>query len=162
MITHKNITNLFTDDKDNRLYQAYINMNKTLGLSTVSFDAFLLDFMSLTVGLEFVLANDSETKNITDLTKLIHEEKPDALTFSTPSRLREYLENEQFNDEFSTFKYIAVGGEMVPQDLLAYILENSDTALYNVYGPTETTVLSIQKESPMQTILLLEKHCTTM
>ena len=145
MTSHLNITSLFTDVEDNRLSVAYKKLNKTLGLSTVSFDAFLLDFMSLTYGLEFVLANDSETKNITDLTRLIHEEKPDGFTFTTPSRLREYLENEQFNEEFSTFKYIAVGGEMVPEDLLSYILENSDTALYNIYGPTETTVISNSK-----------------
>ncbi|WP_407414725.1 amino acid adenylation domain-containing protein, partial [Methanobrevibacter sp.] len=142
MISHKNITNLFTHDEDNRLCHIYNGMNKTLALSTVSFDAFLLDFMSLTFGLEVVLANDSEAKNITDLTRLIHDEKPDALTFSTPSRLREYLDNEQFNKEFSSFKYVAVGGEMVPQDLIAYVLENSEADVYNIYGPTEATVIS--------------------
>uniref|UniRef100_UPI00388FFAD4 AMP-binding protein n=1 Tax=Methanobrevibacter sp. TaxID=66852 RepID=UPI00388FFAD4 len=112
MISHKNITNLFTHDENNPVYHAYSGMKKTLALSTVSFDAFLLDFMSLTFGLEVVLANDNEAKNITDLTKLINKEKPDALTFTTPSRLREYLENEQFNKEFSSFKYVAIGGEM--------------------------------------------------
>ncbi len=140
MISHKNITSLFAEDDDNILYEAYCEMNKTLAITTISFDTFLLDLMSLTFGLEVVLANDNESKNITDLTELIRKEKPDALTFTTPSRLRQYLENERFKNELSTFKYIAIGGEMLPQDLVANVLANSDAAIYNIYGPTETTV----------------------
>ena len=140
MISHKNITSLFAEDDDNILYEAYCGMNKTLAITTISFDTFLLDLMSLTFGLEVVLANDNEAKNITDLTELIRKEKPDALTFTTPSRLRQYLENDRFKSELSTFRYIAVGGEMLPQDLVANVLANSDAAIYNIYGPTETTV----------------------
>ena len=158
MVTHKNITNLFTEDEDSILFDVYNNMNRTLALNTISFDVFLLDFMSLTFGLEIVLANDSETKNLTDLTRLIHKEKPDALTFITPSRLREYLENDQFTKEISTFKYLAVGGEMVPKDLLSHVLEiNGDIALYNAYGPTETTVLSNVKKITNTDIITIGK-----
>ena len=142
MTSHKNITNLFTKIEDNVIYKAYSKMKKTLALSTVSFDAFLLDFMVLTYGLEMVLANDSEIKNIKELTELIKKENPDSLTFTAPSRFKQYLEYEEFNKLVPNFKYIAVGGEMVPQDLMYKLLEYPDLELYNIYGPTETTVIS--------------------
>ena len=150
MISHRNITNLFDRDDDNIIYEAYTRMKKTLAITTVSFDTFLLDFMSLTFGLEVVLANDSEIKSIEELTRLIRKEKPDSLTFTTPSRLRQYLEYDEFTDELSTFDYIAIGGEILPQDVVAKVLANTDTAIFNIYGPTETTVTcnSINITSP--------------
>ena len=70
MTSHMNITNLFSKREDSVIYNAYSKMHKTLAISTVSFDAFLLDFMPLTYGLEMVLANDSEIKNIKELRRL--------------------------------------------------------------------------------------------
>ena len=150
MISHKNITNLFAKSDDNIIYNAYSKMKKALAITTVSFDTFLLDFMSLTFGLELVLADDSEVKNIGELTKLIRRQKPDALTFTTPSRIRQYLEYDKFAEELSTFSYIAVGGEILPQDVVSKILDNADTDIFNIYGPTETTVTcnSINITSP--------------
>ena len=87
-----------------------------------------------------VLANDNEIKNIKDLTELVKREKPDALTFSAPSRFKQYLEYEEFAKLVPNFKYIGVGGEMVPQDLISQLLEYPDLEIYNIYGPTETTV----------------------
>ncbi|WP_292889084.1 SDR family oxidoreductase, partial [Methanobrevibacter sp. UBA212] len=85
-----------------------------------------------------------------ELTELIHRQKPDALTFTTPSRIRQYLEYDRFAEELSTFSYIAVGGEILPQDVVSKILDNADTDIFNIYGPTETTVTcnSINITSP--------------
>ena len=140
MTSHKNITNLFSKSEDSVIYNAYSKMKKTLALSTVSFDAFLLDFMPLTFGLEMVLANDSEIKNIKELAELVEREKPDSLTFSAPSRFKQYLEYDEFARLVPNFRYIGVGGEMVPQDLIAQLLEYPNLEVYNIYGPTETTV----------------------
>ena len=140
MTSHMNITNLFSKSEDSVIYNAYSKMKKTLALSTVSFDAFLLDFMPLTFGLEMVLANDSEIKNIKELAELVKREKPDSLTFSAPSRFKQYLEYEEFAKQVPNFKYIGVGGEMVPQDLISRLLEYPNLEVYNIYGPTETTV----------------------
>ena len=140
MTSHMNITNLFSKSEDSVIYNAYSKMKKTLALSTVSFDAFLLDFMPLTFGLEMVLANDSEIKNIKELAELVKREKPDSLTFSAPSRFKQYLEYEEFAKQLPNFKYIGVGGEMVPQDLISRLLEYPNLEVYNIYGPTETTV----------------------
>jgi amino acid adenylation domain-containing protein/thioester reductase-like protein len=140
MTSHMNITNLFSKSEDSVIYNAYSKMKRTLALSTVSFDAFLLDFMPLTFGLEVVLANDSEIKNIKELAELVEREKPDSLTFSAPSRFKQYLEYDEFAKLVPDFRYIGVGGEMVPQDLISRLLEYPDLEVYNIYGPTETTV----------------------
>ena len=142
MTSHMNITNLFSKQEGNLLNGLYSRMDKVVALSTVSFDAFLLDFMSLTFGSTVILANDSEVKNIDELAQLMHSEKPDAITFTTPSRALQYLENKNFKKEFTSIKYIGVGGEMVPKELIRSILENYGTEIYNIYGPTETTVTS--------------------
>ena len=150
MVSHKNITNLFAESEDNIIYNAYSKMKKTLAITTISFDTFLLDFMSLTFGLEVVLADDSEVKNIGELTELIQKEQPDALTFTTPSRIRQYLEYDKFTDALSTFKYIAIGGEILPKDVVSKVLASADTDIFNIYGPTETTVTcnSVNVTSP--------------
>ena len=140
MISHRNIANLFAESEDNIIYNAYANMHKTLAITTVSFDTFLLDFNALTFGLEVVLANDSEIKNIEELTSLIEDEKPDSLTFTTPSRLVQYLDYDKFTQSLSNFKYLAVGGEILPKELVSKIVANSDAEIFNIYGPTETTV----------------------
>ncbi|WP_407375056.1 amino acid adenylation domain-containing protein, partial [Methanobrevibacter sp.] len=140
MISHRNIANLFAESDDNIIYEAYTKMHKTLAITTISFDTFLLDFNALTFGLEMVLANDIEMKNIEDLTRLIHKEKPDALTFTTPSRLMQYLDYDKFTEELSTFKYLAVGGEILPKELVSKVVANSEAEIFNIYGPTETTV----------------------
>ena len=142
MISHKNITNLFVENEDNLMYNIYKGITKALSITTVSFDPFLLDLSSLTFGLQLVLASDSQTKNIEELTDLIRREMPDAITSSTPSRIKQYMEYEEFTKLLPNFKYIGTGGEMMPKELVSEVSSISDVAFYNTYGPTETTVAS--------------------
>ena len=67
---------------------------------------------------------------------------PDAITSSTPSRIKQYMEYEEFTKLLPNFKYIGTGGEMVPKELVSEVSSISDVAFYNTYGPTETTVAS--------------------
>ena len=146
MVSHLNISNLFAKNENSLIYGLYSKIKKNLSISTVSFDAFLLDFMSLTFGCQMVLANDSEIKNIVELTSLIIKEKPDTITCITPTRLKQYLEYDKFKKELDTFKYICVGGEKLTQELVDEVLKNSNAIIYNNYGPTETTVACNSKE----------------
>ncbi|WP_405304351.1 amino acid adenylation domain-containing protein, partial [Methanobrevibacter sp.] len=146
MVSHLNITNLFEKNENSIIYKLYSKMKKNLAISTISFDAFLLDFMTLTFGCHIVLANDNETKNILELTSLIHKEKPDTLTCITPTRLKQYLDYDKFKKELDTFKHICVGGEKLSQELVAEVLNNCDAIIYNNYGPTETTVACNSKK----------------
>ncbi|WP_296859584.1 non-ribosomal peptide synthetase [uncultured Methanobrevibacter sp.] len=146
MISHRNITNLFTSSKNNLVYNEYLKLNKFLAITTVSFDPFLLDFMALTFGIEIVLANDEEVKNIKELVDLIEREKPDAIPSSTPSRLNQYFEFEGFRNVMHYFKYMCMGGEMMPEDLYDNFSKYTNASIYNAYGPTETTVMSNSKK----------------
>ncbi|WP_296862826.1 AMP-binding protein, partial [uncultured Methanobrevibacter sp.] len=130
------------ENEDNLMYNIYKGITKALSITTVSFDPFLLDLSSLTFGLQLVLASDSQTKNIEELTDLIRREMPDAITSSTPSRIKQYMEYEEFTKLLPNFKYIGTGGEMVPKELVSEVSSISDVAFYNTYGPTETTVAS--------------------
>ena len=138
MGSHKNITSVFSKDENNEIYNEYVRMKRNLGISTVSFVAFLVDFMSLTFATTLILANDNEIENIESLTRLIQSEKPDALTFTTPSRLKQYLEYESFAKELPSINYITIGGEMVTKDVLSK-LPYDNTNVYIGYGSTETS-----------------------
>ena len=54
--------------------------------------------------------------------------------------INQYLDYDKFTNELSTFKYIAIGGEMLPKELVVKVLDNSNAKIFNIYGPTETTV----------------------
>ena len=139
MGSHRNVTNGFTEDEGNIIYQAYSKMKKNIGVITVSFVAFIADFMSLTYGNTLVFANDEEAKNIESLTKLMEKEKPDAFTFTTPSRLKQYLEYEPFAKALSSINQISMGGEKVSEELMPVLLSNDEMIPYVIYGCTEVT-----------------------
>ena len=139
MGSHRNVTNGFTEDEGNIIYQAYSKMKKNIGVITVSFVAFTADFMSLTYGNTLVFANDEEAKNIESLTKLMEKEKPDAFTFTTPSRLKQYLEYEPFAKALSSINQISMGGEKVSEELMPVLLSNDEMVPYVIYGCTEVT-----------------------
>ncbi|WP_458403578.1 amino acid adenylation domain-containing protein, partial [Methanobrevibacter sp.] len=138
MGSHENITSVFTKAENNEIYEAYSKMNRNLGISSVSFIAFLVDLMSLTFGNTLVLADDEEIKNVESLVRLMQEETPDALTFITPSSLKQYLEYEPFAKEISSVGYIAIGGETLTKDVLSKI-PVSECDVYIGYGSTETS-----------------------
>ncbi|WP_295116325.1 non-ribosomal peptide synthetase, partial [uncultured Methanobrevibacter sp.] len=139
MGTHRNVTSGFTEDEENIVYQAYSKMEKNLGVITVSFVAFTADFLSLTYGNTLIFANDDEVKNIESLVRLMEKEKPDAFTFTTPSRLKQYLEYEPFEKALSSINQINMGGEKVPEELVPVLLSNDEMNSYVIYGCTEVT-----------------------
>ena len=146
MGAHRNLTGLFSEEEDDLIYQIYSKIEKNLGIITVAFVAFNADFMSLMYGNTLIFANDEEVKNIESLVRLIEKEKPDALTFTTPSRLKEYLTYEPFVEGLSSIKRISMGGEKVTNDILPKLLAN-DMNIYPIYGCTEVTGLGLLEEA---------------
>ena len=71
MITHKNVANLYGQSDKNILYNNICGLRKSLSITSISFDPFMLDLMVLTFGLKMVFANDNEVKDINELTSLI-------------------------------------------------------------------------------------------
>ncbi len=141
MLKHGNITNLISNHPDNQfVLDITSRANTSLSIITVSFDPFIQEsFMSLTNGMTFILANDEQTKNPSELAKLFEKTKAELVTI-TPSRLLQYLELEDIQKAMRYCKAVIVGGEAFPLQLLNALSKYDNLAVFNEYGPTETTV----------------------
>ena len=141
MVSNENITNQFANTDKNPVYKFYQNIERILSITTVSFDASILEVLGgFVTGKTLILADDNQTKDIFELIDLIENTNPDYMGF-TPSRLLQYLEYDGFKEAFKLLKAVTVGGEQFPKELLE-ILSEYDIGVYNSYGPTETTVQS--------------------
>ena len=145
MISHNNVSNFLVNDERNLTYRYYSSVERVLSLTTVSFDASILDLLgTMSFGNTLIFASDLETKDVFKLVELIKRTKPELLD-STPSRLLQFLEFDGFEDFISNFKIFTIGGEKFPVELLD-VLKDFPCELYNAYGPTETTVQSNVKK----------------
>lgn len=145
MVTHNNVSNFLVNDERNLTYRYYRSVERVLSLTTVSFDASILDLLgTMSFGNTLIFASDSQTKDVFELVDLIKRTKPELLD-TTPSRLLQFLEFDGFEDFISNFKIFTIGGEKFSVELLDK-LEDFPCDLYNAYGPTETTVQSNVKK----------------
>ncbi|MDO5826631.1 MAG: non-ribosomal peptide synthetase, partial [Methanosphaera sp.] len=141
MVTNENVANLFANTDNNYVYNLFKTLNTLLSISTVSFDASLIELLgSFLTGRTLIFANDQESKDIFELIDLIKKTKPDYMG-TTPSRLLQYMEFDGFNEQLANFKIMHVGGEKFPKEL-ASKLAHYNVQAYNSYGPTETTMES--------------------
>ena len=145
MVTHNNVSNFLVNDARNLTYSYYRSVERVLSLTTVSFDASILDLLgTMSFGNTLIFASDSQTKDVFELVDLIKRTKPELLD-TTPSRLLQFLEFDGFEDFISNFKIFTIGGEKFSVELFD-ALEEFPCDLYNAYGPTETTVQSNVKK----------------
>jgi len=127
------------------VYQSVVNNVVTVCISTVAFDAFLLNvFTCFSNGLPLILADDNEAKNPLPLAELIVKHKADAI-FGTTSRLLEYLVFQEFRSAIKDFKLFVIGGEMFSHSLFDRLRAVCGAVIINAYGPTETTIISNSK-----------------
>uniref|UniRef100_UPI0025FB4CF6 amino acid adenylation domain-containing protein n=1 Tax=uncultured Methanobrevibacter sp. TaxID=253161 RepID=UPI0025FB4CF6 len=139
MISHKNACNEAEGNPK-------CEYNNLLSIATIAFDTSMEDILTgITNGIQIIFANDSEIKNIVDLTRLIKEHKPEVMEF-TPSRLLSYLEVEEFCKVISCAKCIVMGGEQFSAKAFNEVKKYCDAKVYNSYGPTEATIASNYKE----------------
>lgn len=117
--------------------------NVVLSLTTVSFDIFGLElYVSLLNGLTMNLASREEQLEPKKAAEMIRKDGVDVIQM-TPSRLSSFLTSQTFEESLKNLKYILVGGEAFPQELLVRLQKQKNQAkIYNVYGPTETTIWS--------------------
>ncbi|MCP4156051.1 MAG: AMP-binding protein, partial [bacterium] len=64
----------------------------------------------------------------------------------TPSRLRLMTADEKAAESLKKLKFLLVGGEMFPADLLEKVRQLTEAVIINLYGPTETTIWSTLKD----------------
>ena len=143
MLTHLGITNYIANHPKNIPIHALVNKcTKMISISTVSFIVFLREiFGTMMNGMPVVFANDEQSINPLELSKLFDKTGADAFG-STPTRLLEYLKLEEIQEKLASCKFLIVGGEGFPPRLYDIIRQYSDCEIYNSYGPTEVTIAS--------------------
>jgi amino acid adenylation domain-containing protein len=115
---------------------------KIIGLSSISFDAFVIDVLvALARGLTVVLADEYVQRNPRLLGKILINNEID-MAFITPTRMQmlAYYDNEL--NCLKNVKDLIIGAEAFPENLLTKLKNCTSANIYNAYGPTETTVLA--------------------
>ena len=111
-----------------------------LSLCNTGFDAFLLEsIVPVLNGQTVILATEAEQENPSAAAALIRGYDAGSLAM-TPSRLAEFLKNEDFSRAASRLKVIVCGGENFPAGLLHKLKTVCGARIYNQYGPSETTI----------------------
>ena len=147
MLRHIGIANYVSYSEHNPQVKYVVDNCKAYGsVTTVSFDMSLKETaLSLCNGLTLVFASDEQTVNPIALAKFLKENKVDAFN-STPSRLLQYMELDEFADVMAECKVILSGGEKYTYKLLKLLREKTNAKILNTYGPTEITVSSNCKD----------------
>ncbi|ORX80511.1 acetyl-CoA synthetase-like protein [Anaeromyces robustus] len=153
LISHFNIFNYIRTIKENKMNHHYMNnllggknnIQNILGISNFSFDASHNETLnSLINGLKLVLVDDDTCNNISSLSNYIIKNNVEFIQ-TTPSRLKLFMENEEFRKCISIIKVILFGGEALSIDLCKYVHKYSNCLIYNQYGPTECTIGTTMK-----------------
>lgn len=147
MLRHIGIANYLSYSKANIQGKRVIESCHTYGsVTTVSFDLSLKEtLLSFCHGLTLAFASDDQTMNPVALAKFFKENDVDAFN-STPSRLLQYMELEEFAQAMANCKVILSGGEKYPDKLLKLLREKTNATIINTYGPTEITVSCNSKD----------------
>ena len=146
MLRHIGIANyLAYSDSNIQVKEVVDNCHAYGSVTTISFDMSLKETMlSLCNGLTLVFASDEQTVNPMSLAEFFKENNVDAFN-STPSRLLQYMELDEFAEAMANCKVILSGGEKYPDKLLRILREKTNATIINTYGPTEITVSSNAK-----------------
>lgn len=114
--------------------------------ATIAFDIFLAEtLVPLLNGVEVVLAAEEDVASPEAMTRFLRRESCDMMQ-ATPSRIRWVLSGTEPRESLATMKVMVVGGERLPNDLAAEIVQQSSARLFNAYGPTEATVWTSAQE----------------
>ena len=146
MLRHIGIANyLAYSDSNIQVKEVVDNCHAYGSVTTISFDMSLKETMlSLCNGLTLVFASEKQTVNPMLLAEFFKENNVDAFN-STPSRLLQYMELDEFAEAMANCKVILSGGEKYPDKLLRILREKTNATIINTYGPTEITVSSNAK-----------------
>ena len=144
LLRHRGIVNYVTPVPSIPHAYAMVNNCSVVGsITTVAFDLSLKEWgFALSNGLTLVFASDEQTNDPIALAALFKENKVDYFG-STPSRVLQYLDLDDFQQMLSACKVVVCGGELYPLQLLNRLQTIAPNAsLFNTYGPTEITVSS--------------------
>ncbi|ORX39533.1 acetyl-CoA synthetase-like protein [Piromyces finnis] len=117
----------------------FINYNNVIAYTKFNYIMSIAElFYPLLHNKKIVLCNDIEYNNSEALGNLITKYKIDFMV-GTPTRIKNYMENNIFKKSLMNIKYFGFGGEIVTLDFLKDISRVTNAELYCGYGATETT-----------------------
>jgi tyrocidine synthetase-3 len=145
MIQNHSVANFMKGMKD---FIDFRLSDTILSLTTISFDIFGLEtIVPLLCGSVVVMGTEGDQMDPGAAVRTLDREKITIFQV-TPSRLRLFLSygEEKISRSFKRLRYLLVGGEAFPENLLEQSEMLVGGKIYNMYGPTETTIWSTVKE----------------
>ncbi len=116
--------------------------DKVLGITSISFDMAILEFvMPYVKGATVYLLDKYQRRDPREILRFLRSYEITRI-FGTPSHLKAIVEN-GWKERFSKLSVISAG-EPLPLGL-AHTLKSISKELWNVYGPSETTIFSTIK-----------------
>ena len=139
VLKHSGLVNLSCDSQS--FYDSvYRKCGCVLAVGAFTFDISVSEMFPMLVhGGTIVLANEQDMSRAETLAELMVKNHVD-LFCATPTRLRYYLENIEFQKAMEGVKVILSAGEAFSPELCEQVYGCTDGEIYNGYGPTETTV----------------------
>ncbi|CAM3640436.1 Amino acid adenylation domain-containing protein [Saccharibacillus brassicae] len=138
MLEHRSVHNLIEGLAN---VVAFAEGQTILNTTNISFDIFVVEsLLALARGLRIVILNEDEQKDPEAIRAAIEHRTANVIQM-TPSRIKMLLDV-RGGSAFRSLEHILIGGEALPQSLVAELRERFDCSFYNLYGPTETTVWS--------------------
>ena len=138
LLYHKGIMNFLCANT-----RFYDNVSTVVSATIITFDAFIMDsVLAISYGKQLYLMSNDEMYNQNKFEKAF-KNIPDAMFFSTPTKLKSYIDNSQDKEFVKKIKSFVLGGEIFTEELYELIITNSANCnVFNIYGPTETTICS--------------------
>ncbi|MCU0287470.1 MAG: condensation domain-containing protein, partial [Acidobacteria bacterium] len=143
MIENRSVINFIKGITDVIPFQSH---DRILSLTTISFDIFGLEtLLPLTRGSAVIMGSSEAQQDVLLGLRIIECE---AITIfqATPSRLQLFIQDKAVGKALMKLKYLIIGGEALPRQLLDSLKQQTAARIFNVYGPTEATIWSTIKE----------------
>lgn len=136
---------------------------RAICLATVSFDLFGMEcLLPLLNGMTVTLSQNRDDRVPDKIANMVEEDKIEVLQ-CTPSRLKLLLSSELFRHALRHVRWILVGGEVFPEELLQTLRQYPNLKIINGYGPTEVTVISsVQDLTGKDEIITIGKPLSNM
>ena len=143
---------------------------KMLCAASFCFDMSIMEALpALVFGAELILAAEDESNIPKNMVRLIRKSQANIMMV-TPGRMELLLSDTQGAASLKDFREIGLGGDVLPEKLLAKVQQCTSARITNFYGPTEITVCATCADvtnakvpnigSPMQDVkaYILDSH----
>ncbi|OUM64954.1 hypothetical protein PIROE2DRAFT_8097, partial [Piromyces sp. E2] len=153
LITHDNFVNVNYFGFSNNEKRKMLEFNSILAYTKFSFNVSILElfFPLLNRGMS-ILCNDDEYNNPSRLSHIINMYHPEHI-IAIPTRIKNYIKNEDFRKSMVNVKFLTFGGETVTHDFLKEILGCTKATLCCAYGITETSSICAFNKLKQEDIL---------